>query len=284
VSTLVAAQITDARLLSWVAGSILVCVVAANFLWLLRSAAWLQSPYGRVLSQLGRFLYYLAIPYLVLGGWHPEVLGWQSRPGLLALADMGLVGLSPQWPPNRWLESAGTGLAVGLLALVLLWLAWITASRMWSREQRGRKLSFGPRPWWAVLVNGLYLEIHWAFYRGGLAVTLDDLYAGVLVGFAAVCLEWLLNPFWRAGWQKPSQAGQVWLEAGLALTSALLFLLTRNLWVCLAIHWLLALAFSLFARQRVLPLAGHSSLSGLHPKGPAATQGEDGAQGHEPSP
>lgn len=260
MALLVATQIAHVPVFSWVAGSILVYVVVANLLWWIRAAAWLESPYSRALFQLGRFLFYLVVPYLVLGGWHPRVLGWQSQPGLLAPGDLGLVSLSLQWPLARWLKATGTGLALGFLALLLLLLAWVIAARRSTLEQPVRILSFAPRPWWAVLVSGLYMEIHWAFYRGGLAVALDDFYAGVLVGFAAVFLEWFLNPFWRAGWQTPSQAGQVWLDAGLALTSALIFLLTRNLWVCLAIHWLLALVFWLLARHRQDLQAGYSPL------------------------
>jgi hypothetical protein len=269
-----ATAILDAPLFPWFLGSILACVVATNLLWVIRSTArgkrWAGSPYGQILFYAGAFVYFLVVPYLVLGGWLPlaedtTILGWQPQKGLLALADMGLVGLSEQWPVTRWLEAAGTGLGLGFLSLLALGLAWVNASGLSSigraadtaagRASSGsrRLLSFAPQPWWMVLVSGLFLEVHWAFYRGAVAVIVDDVYAGVFLGLAAVCLEWVLNPFWRHGVAPPSgsasDAGRVWLNAGLALTSALIFLLARNLWICLAVHWLLALAFWLLARS-----------------------------------
>jgi hypothetical protein len=277
-------MIADAPLLLWVGGLILAYVGMANFLWWIRPTAWRRSPYGRAVFQLGRFLYYVVVPYLALGGWHPRVLGWQSQQGLLALEDLGLVGWSRQWPATRWLEAAGTGLALGLLALLLLWLAWAAASRVSPAAPCDAALSFARRPWWAVLVGGLYLEVHWAFYRGGLAVALGDIYAGVFWGLAAACLEWTLNPFWRAGWQTAAQAGQVWLNTGLALTSALLFLLTRNLWICLAVHGLLALTFWALARHQHDPVLGRLSLPGLPSGGAASSQDKKGARGHKPAP
>lgn len=285
-------SIADSPLLYWVIGSAAIYVVAANLLWWVRSTALAGSPYGRGLFQAGTFLYHVVLPYLALGGWWPlaqgtSVLGWQPQQGLLALADMGLVGLSQQWPATRWLEAAGTGLGLGLLSLLALWLAWVNASRV-SRIERGAgdipnrvSLGFAPRPWWAVLVGGFYLEIHWAFYRGALAVVLHDVYAGVFVGLAAVCLEWALNPFWRGGVAllegTTPDAGRIWLNAGLALTSALLFLLTRNLWICLAVHWLLALAFWALA-------SGQPSLPEPAPRRLAAVQDRSGGIEHESAP
>lgn len=277
-------MIADAPLLFWVGGSILAYVGMANLLWWIRSTVWLRSLYGRAVFQLGRFLYYVVVPYLVLGGWRPRVLGWQSQQGLLALEDLGLVGLSLQWPATRWLEAAGTGLAVGFLVLLLLWLAWASASRLSPNAPRAVALSFARRPWWAVLVSILYLEVHWAFYRGALAVALGDVYAGVFWGLAAACLEWALNPFWRAGWQTAAQAGRAWLNIGLALTSALLFLLTRNLWICLAVHWLLALVFWALARHQHGPGVGRLSLPGLPSGGRASPQDKKGARGPASAP
>jgi hypothetical protein len=271
-------------LLLWVGGSILAYVVAANLTWWIRSTAFSRSPYGLALLQAGRFVYYLVVPYLALGGWRPRLLGWLPQQGLLALEDVGLVGPGLQWPVTRWLEAAGTGLGLGLLALLVLGLAWAIASHLFRTGRTAATISFAPRPWWALLISGLYLEIHWAFYRGGLGLALGDVYAGVFWGLAAVCLEWILNPSWRAGWPAASRAGHVWLNAGLALTSALLFLLTRNLWVCLAIHWLLVLAFWLLARHRRAVGAGHSSTSDPVPEGGVPLQRKPGTGGRRAVP
>jgi hypothetical protein len=234
-------------LLFWVLGSVSVYVLGRGLLWLVRSRSFWHSPYGRFLAQVGRFLFHLGIPYLALGGW-PR----QPFQGLLSLDDMGLVGFSERWPVTRWLESAGTGLGVGLVALSILALARAAARR------NGDGLRFQRRPWWQCLLDVIYLEVHWAFYRGALSVLLQDLYTATFVGLGLVYLEWGLDPFWRNGWRLETRAARLWLQAALALVASLIFLLTRNLWVCLGVHLLLGLALSLPGARRVVVQAGRS--------------------------
>ena len=177
--------------------------LATNALWILSSRDWLPSPYSNWLVQAGRFLFYLGIPYLVLGGW-PR----QPFQGLLSPADVGLVGLGGRWPPTRWLEAAGTAIGIGLLAGLLLALAWANANRRDPGAGRPTepRYRFPARPWWALLIDVLLLEVHWAFYRGALAVLLADRYKGVFLGLGLVYLEWALNPAWRHGWRAGPQA------------------------------------------------------------------------------
>jgi hypothetical protein len=266
----------------WIAGTVLLYALASNALWLVRRRGmshgrrlsalasqmgvvpreqprtkWLtRSRYFRWLVQGGRFLFYLAIPYLALGGW-PR----QPYQGLLALEDLGIVGVGGRWPVTRWLEAVGTGLGWGLLALLLLTLALVNARGYTAEANRragGVRLRFPPQPWWVIVVDVLYLEVHWAFLRGGLAVALDDklgghaLYAAAFLGLGLVYLEWSLNPFWREGWRPESQAAVRWVRAALALVVAVLYLFTRNLWVCLAVHWLLEFPVRWLGRERVL--------------------------------
>jgi hypothetical protein len=233
-------------LLFWIGGSLLIYLLATNALWLARSIRPERLPAGQWLAQAGRFLFYLGIPYLALGGW-PR----QPYAGLLSLEDIGIVGLGGRWPVIRWLEAVGTGLTVGLVAFLVLILAWAGARRLTGSAQ----LSFPSRPWWAILVQVLYLEAHWAFYRGALSVALDDLYAAVFWGLGVVYVEWALDPFWRQGWRQGSQAPERWLRAALALVIALLFFLTRNLWVCLGIHWLFEFIFWRLGRERTRAIA-----------------------------
>jgi hypothetical protein len=225
---------TSSPLLFWTVGSLLAFVLGTNLLWLTRSISVRRTSYGRAFEQAGRFVFFLGIPYLVLGGW-------PRRPfqGLLSLEDLGLVGVNPRWPATRWLDAAGTAVGLGLVAFLVLALAWTNV----HRGSPDSRLRFLPRPWGVILVDVLYLQVHWAFYRSALAVTLGDLYPGVFLGLGLIYLEWSLNPFWRQGWQSESQAAVRWLEAALALLVALLFLLTRNLWACLAVHLILELAF-----------------------------------------
>jgi hypothetical protein len=265
-------------LLLWLLGSVLAYGFSTNAIWLVRSKGFRRSPYTRLLIQVGRFLFFVGVPYLTLGGW-------PLRPfqGILSLEAMGLVGLSPRWPVTRWLGAAGTGLGVGLVTLLFLVFAWRNA----NRATGGTRLYPQSQPWWALLINALYLQVHWAFYRSALstlqsaasgvvclrtgqvqavATPLDDGYTGIFLGLALIYLEWSLNPAWRhafgdaqQGWHSASQSaecrfpvpahwagrggGGQWLHAALALITAMIFLLTRNLWVCLGIHWFLELVF-----------------------------------------
>lgn len=230
-------QTLSPALLYWVGASVLACVLVTNLAWLLRSRASLQPVVQDLLVQVTRFLFYLGVPYLALGGWPQPPLR-----GLLSLEDLGLVGIQPRWPATRWLSTAGTGAWIALGAFLILLLAWRSANRGQVR------LRFSPQPWWALLVDGLYLEVHWAFYRAGLAAALGDLYTGVFAGLGLVCLEAALDPFWRAGWRDERQVAGRWLRTALALVSALLFLLARNLWGCLAVHWVLEMAVRAVAR------------------------------------
>ncbi len=234
-------------LLFWVLGSVLVHFSGTIFLWLTKSKGFWRSPYGRWPVQVGRFLYYLGIPYLALGGW-------PRRPfqGLLSADDMGLVGFGGHWPVTRWLESAGTGLGLGLVALLVLALAWVSA----NRGGHGPPLRFPLRPGWSLLSDVIYLEAHWAFYRGALAVLMGDVYAGVFLGLGLVYLEWSLDPFWRQGWRLESQAAGRWLHSAMALIVAMLFLFTRNLWICLGVHGLLELCFWQLGRESVTVRSG----------------------------
>lgn len=212
-------------LLFWVGGSLLVYALVVNAWWWGRNS-W-HPPYRQTLVELGRFLFYLGIPYLALGGW-------PQRPyrGLLSLQDLGLVGLGGQWPVTRWLSVVGIGLGWGLAALLILVIAWAGA----NRRSDAMQLSFSSHPWWWILIDVLYLQVHWAFYRGALAVALNDAFIGSSLGLGLIYLEWCLNPFWRQEWRLEVHAAAPWLRAALALVMAVLFFLTRNLWICLGVH------------------------------------------------
>ncbi len=217
----------------FLAGSVLLYALATST-WYGLTKVRPTSPLHLSLARLvGSLLFYLGIPYLALGGWPRRPLQ-----GLLSPVDLGLVGPGAVWPVTRWLEALSTSLGVGLLTFLVLYLAWKSA-----RRGENNPPTFPARPVWMLLIEGLFLEVHWAFYRGGLAVLLDDVYLGVFAGLALVYVEGGLNPSWRDGWRDPSQGVVHWFRAGLALASSLLFLLTRNLWGCLLMHWLVEIVF-----------------------------------------
>jgi hypothetical protein len=233
------AGLVHSRLAFWIWGSVLVYAISTNVLWLLR-ASW-RSPSLRWPVEVGRFLFYLVIPYLALGGW-PQ----QPYRGLLSLEDMGLVGLGGHWTVVRWLEAAGVGLGWGLVSFLTLALGWTSANRRTS----GVWLCFPHRPAWLVLIDVLYFGVHWVFYWGALTVALDNAYAGAFLGLGLVYVEWGLSPFWREGWRQESQAAERWLRMALALAIAVLYFLSRNFWICLVVQGLLELFLRLLDRDR----------------------------------
>jgi hypothetical protein len=227
--------------LVWAMGSVLVYALTENVLWLLRGRNGRLQPYGRWLQQVARFGFYLGIPYLALGGW-PN----QPFQGLLSPEDIGLVGLGGNWPVSRWLGAVGTGLGLGLVAFLILLVAWITVRRSGPAE----RLSFSALSWGTILVDGLYLQAHWAFYRSVLTIVWGDVYPGIFAGLGLVYLEWSLNPSWRGDWRHQARAVRNWLHVAMALVTAMVFLFTRNLWVCVVIHWGLELAFWRLGREQ----------------------------------
>jgi hypothetical protein len=228
-------------LVAWLLGSVFISALTANALWLIEGSDFSRRPYRRWVIEAGRFLYYVGIPYMVLGGW-PQA----PNRGLLSLGDMGIVSLDALWPLTRWLQAAGTGLGWGLTVLLFLMLSWLNANRTASVWRFG----FSPKPWWHVLLDVLYLQVHWAFYRGALTLVMGDLYAGTFLGLGLVYVEWSLNPFWRRGWREKTWVAGRWMRAALALAIAILFFLTRNLWVCLAIHGALELVLRQLGLER----------------------------------
>lgn len=234
-----ASIVASAPLLVWLGGSVAVYLFAAHAWRLMENSPRLRAP-GRWLVEVARFLFYLGVPYLALGGW-------PRRPyqGLLSPGDLGFAGVYDRWPPVRWVEAIGTGFGLGLVAFFILLLAWINLHRI---SGPGR-FCFQPLPWWVVGIDVLYQEVHWAFYRAALGVTLGKVYAGVFLGLGLIYLEWGLNPLWRRDWTVEERVADRWLHLALALTSAILFLLTRNLWVCLAVHGALEFAFRALGRQ-----------------------------------
>ena len=106
-----------------------------------------------------------------------------------------------------------------------------------------------------MLVDLIYLQIHWAFYRSVLTLVTGDLYAGTFVGLGVVYLEWILNPFWRQGWREQSVAATRWVQSAMALVIAVAFFLSRNLWICLLVHGVLEFAMRQLGRGNSRPLA-----------------------------
>ena len=112
-----------------------------------------------------------------------------------------------------------------------------------------------------------FQQAHWALYRS-IAIVLFGAYNGALAGLGLVIIEWLLSPFWRAGWTEPRTAQASAFDLALALTTTILFLLTGNLWVCAAVHALIALTLGV-SRQESTQVGTRTNLAGVGLSRPA---------------
>jgi hypothetical protein len=184
--------------------------------------------------EASRFIYYLGIPFLaaVNGLLGTDVLGLFNAPGPAANGWLG-------FPWQDWVRGLGWAVLV-TLALVAVWVT----GQFFARRNALTPLERGPggpkRSIWQRWLYALYDQVHWAFYRSGPMLWLDDFYWGVWAGLGLVLLEATLNP--ALGWslKDPQTAGPVLARLAMAGVSAFLFLMTRNLWLVLAAHLMLA--------------------------------------------
>ena len=236
----------------WIVASILVYVLASVVAWYFRQAR--PGRLGRAVAALQawrwrgwprevlRFGYYIGPPYAAL---------------LLGVASPRLLGLSGL----DWAQSSGLGAVLGSGAFVLLLLGW----GQYARATRGllqpgegllaTEVAALDRPWGigVLLLEVVYLEAHWAFYRAGAILLWGD-YAGVFLGFAVAILEMLSRPQLWSRLRQPGQADGFLLTASLAFVVTILFLFTHNLWVCAIVHGGLALGLlSLLRRWQPQP-------------------------------
>lgn len=215
----------------WLAGSFLFYALVSNGSWHLRRLAFatrLQGwPGSRWLALLWRWAYFIGPPYVAL------------LLGVISPRRMGLSELD-------WVHSVGVGGVAAAIALGLLSLSWWSYRRAlpWGgdhggRPGRGQALPLSrPLRWLLALAETAALQAHWAFYRSVFIdrAWLGDLYWGSWAGWALVCLEWASNPWLRHGLRQPTQAEPILRRAALALVTTVLFILTRNLWLCWVTH------------------------------------------------
>ena len=187
---------------------------------------------------------------MVGGSPHHINLSFFSPPSLLTGQAEGeiLRQILRSYPFYRFPAGIGMGIVLGLGAFLLMASGWWYFTRSlrelpWeqvtsSDSEPAVMVSLAPtRAWWVILWEVIYAEIHWAFYRAGPIVLLDDYYAGVFLGFLVLNLEWWTDPAWRHGWGSVEQRRDVVLRWSLAFVMAIIFLFTRNLWLAIPLHW-----------------------------------------------
>lgn len=198
-----------------------------------------RGPCSSWLLESLRFAYYLGVPYVALtrGVTNPSLMG------------MG----ATDWFEPYSLGNIALGMVVGLVTLVLLvwgWRQYLCATEGIRHEPRqgpfevGIRTLLAPWGWGLILLEVLYLEMHWAFYRSATIRVVGNYY-GVFLGVVIVLAEWWLNPEIRKTLGMAHRNGETLTTAAIALSIAIVFSFTANLWLCIAIH--LAIQFGLLS-------------------------------------
>lgn len=183
------------------------------------------------IEELIRLLYYLGIPFLaaVNGLLGADLLGISGTDWAVGESVQG-------FPWDDWVQGVGLATA-STLSVLGVWFA----GRLTSRRAGLVPMQLALHgPLWQRLLHALYDQVHWAFYRSGPILWLDDVYWGTIGGLALVLLETTLNPAFRWALRNPETAGPPLFRLGMAWVTAFLFLATRNLWLTAGVHLVLA--------------------------------------------
>jgi hypothetical protein len=228
----------EGQLATWLVASLLLYTLASQIVWQYRYPGR-QDRLGRLIDRVRdrpfvpwmeaaiRFIYYLGIPFMA------------SISGLLGADLLGISG--SDWVEGKsaqgflW-EDWAQGLGLAVTAVLAMWGVWL-AGRLLSR--RAGLTPVKPaisRPIWGRLLNVLYDQIHWSFYRSGPMLWLDNPYWGIFAGLALVLLEVGLNPALWWALKSPDTAGPILARLAVAWISAFLFLATHNLWLTTVAH------------------------------------------------
>ncbi len=168
---------------------------------------------ARALLESARWLYYLGFPYLTL------VLGFNT------VRALGL--WSSDWfGPIGW----AAGLTLGT-AVVLIWV--------WRPYNRTEQMNLREPPRWSWarrIVESLYQQGHWAFYRSGPILWLNDFYLGTFLGLGLVLIEASTNPNVRMSLRDTGRADAPLWIGSIAIATSIIFVFTENVWYCLGAH------------------------------------------------
>ncbi len=223
---------------SLVIASILLYVVGANIAWYYR-----VSPGGRLarrirllaasnparaLYEIWRLLYYVGVPYAAL------YLGWVD------VRAMGLGFLD-------WARGLRWTIVLALATWSLLMFVWVPYLR--ATATMPVRLDLKSLTWSRRVVEVVYMQAHWAFYRAACilllaSVVADDaaVYWGTSAGIALSFLEAWADPRLRRHVAQFGEGELALWSTGQAVVNAVGFILTRNVWLLALIH--LALEFT----------------------------------------
>ena len=178
------------------------------------SSAWIPRASG----ELVRWGYYLALP------WATLMLGYSS------VRALGVWNLN--WLGHA-LEFAGLGIGA-IIVFVWIWQPYARAEHPHAIDESGWN-------WARHIIEVIYQEAHWAFYRSGPILWLGESYWGSFFGLMLILLEGWSNPVARANARDITRADAPLWSGSLAIVSTIVFILTQNTWYCLLVHLVLDL-------------------------------------------
>lgn len=204
----------------WVVLSVGLFGLWTSYLARLLKAIKLQAFWAEVLQELTSGFYFLGIPAIALirGTVLPRFMGFTH------LDWLGGVGPLVQ-----------STLFFGLLILALRVIR--------GRTDPGDPGTASPL---ANFKEALYFQVHWGLYRAFAAPVLG-LSGGVLIGWAISLVEGILY-FLGERRKGGEHYATIFRFGSLAVATGVVFLLSRNFFYCLALHWLLA---ELMGRMKV---------------------------------
>lgn len=222
------------RLLLAILGDLSLYIIGTNIAWALQKPK--PGRLGQVveciklwgarlwLGELLRLAYYLVPPYLVL------YYGWASP------LDLGLADLD-------WIRGIGWSVAWGGGSLLLLLLLWWQYTRLIRHPPRMQDAQWLAQPWgWAfILREAILMESWWALCRSPMLL-LTGPYFGVYLGLVIVSVAALLNAHIWYALSTPGLREEVVLAASLAVVTATLYAFIHNVWLCVAVHFIMRMA------------------------------------------
>ena len=157
--------------------------------------------------------------------------------GVISFMDLGLTHLD-------WLPGIARGAVWGVGSFFLLIFCWWTYGRAISGSSEEVSVpSIGHRRLAHALTFALADEFRWAFYRA-IVVPWIGQYYGAYVALLLALVVPCLSPWIRARLRRMGSREPLLFRASLSVVSATAFVLTGNLWICLALHVLLDMSLS----------------------------------------
>lgn len=219
------------RLLIAVLGYLGLYILGTNVAWMLRTprsgrfghvVEWIRLWSTKLwLGEALRLMYYLLPPYLVL------YYGWASP------LDLGLADLD-------WIRGIGISVAFGSASLCLLAWLWWQYTRLVENAPLMQEVQWLAQPWgWAfVLREAILLESFFALTRSPMLLLVGP-YFGVYLGLAPLLAAALLNAQTRYALDTPGLREGIVLTGSIAMITTTLYALIHNLWLCIAVHYVL---------------------------------------------